>query len=500
MIHPCRLIILTLLLVIVSCENSPEAERPDPFLAHYATLVKSLTDQYGETETPVWLSSWNLESNRYPFEFSRPDSIPCRVYLDRSVDAPGGATLYWDLPDMAAAVLLSNETGDGRFEQAAKAYVGFYLDKCTADNGVILWGNHYYYDVLQDTPVRFQSKEPPRPVDFSTETGDLHEMRPLLPPWELLYDWFPSRVERHIRQSVQQHLADPETGAFNRHANGESEYAFLEAGAVLIHSLAFLYEKTKDPELLDLAERILQFSFSNRDPETGLVINSPSRDRWDQHSSTTEIGLWTLYVLKAADHVPSETAERWVRIVETALAPWLKYGFDDDAGMFYGSLNVTTGEPIEKTDDYPYKPDTYTDIWNPLFPIHDYPMYFAESCLKLYQMTGKEIYRDSAGKWLMTVKHQLEERENRLLYAENYARVIHFLYRYGMIFEDSEAIQQADILAEEAIEKLYVPEARLFRGHTGEMRYDAVDGVGLLFFACKELENETNDFFERLFF
>lgn len=486
-------VLLIVLLTFFSCQLSVEDESPyrQPFVEHYTTLIQSRTDVYGKDKTPMWLSSWNLETNEYPFDFTRPDSIPCRVYLNRSVDAPGGATLYWDLPDIAAAATLSEITGNTDFTEAAKAYVETYLERCTADNGIILWGNHYYYDVLLDRPVRFQSGEPPQPVDLAVEKGDLHEMRPLLPPWELLYDWFPDRVERHIRQAAQQHLADPATGEFNRHANGQSEYAFLEAGAVLVHALAFMHAQTGDPDLLKTAEKILEFSFSNRHSETGLVVNSPSRDRWDQHSSTTEIGLWSSYILKATKYIPDDVKESWINVLEMALQPWLDHGFDEEAGMFYGSLNVMTAEPIEKTDDYPYKPDTHTDIWNPLFPTHDYPMHFAECCLSLYELTGKRIYRQAAERWLETVRNQLESRFGRTLYAENYARVIHFLHRYNQVLPDTFAKEQAQRLSEEAVADLYREQNGMFRSHTREMRYDCVDGVGLLFFACFQLDQEN---------
>ena len=495
-----RLFLAFFVFILFGCQTKNETELTTVFQDHYTYLIQSVTDVYGKKRTPVWLASWNLETEKYPFDFARPDSLPCRVYLDRSVDAPGGATLYWDLPDIAAAVALTEQTGDLSFAKAAKAYVESYLDRCTAGNGIILWGNHYYYDVFRDSVVRFQSSETPQAVVLETESGDLHEMRPVLPPWELLYNWFPGRIETHIRQAVKNHLVAGGNGEFNRHANQKSEYAFLEAGAVLIHSLAFLYSKTQDLELLNQAESILNFSFSNRHPETGLVINSPSKKRWDQYTSTTEIGLWALYVLKAAAYLPEAKATQWREIAERAIQPWLKHGFDAEAGMFYGSLNVTNAESIAKQDDYPYKPNTHTDIWNPLFPTHDYPLHFAECCLLLYEKTGKALYKQAAENWLETVEKQLEKRNSRALYAENYARVIHFLHHYGQIMNDKGIQQEAMELGKEAISVMSVQEGGLLRSHTQEMRYDAVDGLGLLYFAFRYLETNDKNPFAHSFF
>jgi hypothetical protein len=43
-------------------------------------------------------------------------------------------------------------------------------------------------------------------------------------------------------------------------------------------------------------------------------------------------------------------------------------------------------------------------------------------------------------------------------------------------------------LADEAVAQLYSPRAGMFRGHPGEDRCDAVDGVGILFLALCYLE------------
>ena len=486
---------LLLLGCTLSCSpiNENESRFRDLFVNHYTTMINSVRDNYGTESTSMWLANWNLKTNQYPFDFSHSDSIPSRVYLDRHVDAAGGSSLYWNLPDIVASVELSRQTNDPAFETSAKEFVKEYLERSTANNGIILWGNHYYYDVLQDKVVKFKSSETPKVVNFADEEGDLHEIRPLLPPWELLHKWFPERIERHILESSKLHMVDPETGEFNRHANKESEYAFLEAGSILVNSLAFLYSKTKDREALRMAESIVEYSYANRNQETGLMINSPSMERWDQFTSTTEVGLWSLNVLKASKYVPEEVRIKWIDIVEKVLKPWLENGFDERQGQFYGSLNVNNGQPIEKKDNYPYKPETYADIWIPLFPTHNYPMQFAECCLLLHKMNGKEIYRKGADRWLASVKGQLDKGYSKALYAENYARIIHFLNGYGNEYNHAWAKQKAVALAQEAVSNLYNPSSKMFQGHTNEMRYDCVDGIGLLFLALNELEGRGSN-------
>jgi hypothetical protein len=452
------------------------------FKNHYDKLTTKIIDNYGTDATLMWLSSWNLATNVYPFNHERSTLIPCRIYLDRSADAPYGSSLYWNLPDVAAAVTLAKCTGNYKFNNSANSYVGDYLKRNTAQNGVILWGNHYYYDVLKDHTLRFVGNEKPQSVDFNTEKGDYHEMRPILPPWELLFNWYPEAIKKHILIVSQNHLVDSISGEFNRHANGKSDYAFLESGGILINSLSWLYSKTNDEKLLKLADKILNYSYTNRNEVTGLVKNSPARERWDQKTSTTEIGLWSNFVIKALQYIPKEKKKEWLLIVENSLKPWLKYGFCKEKGMYYGALDVETGKPIIKTDSYPYKPDTFTSIWNPLIPRHDYPMQFAECCLMLYQITHNEKYRNACDQWITTINNQLPERKKQLIYAENYARVCHYLLSYSNEFKDRNTKKLAVDLMDEAISALYVKEQKMFRSHSGEMRYDAVDGIGLLFF------------------
>ena len=115
-------------------------------------------------------------------------------------------------------------------------------------------------------------------------------------------------------------------------------------------------------------------------------------------------------------------------------------------------------------------------------------MQFAESCLLLSEITGKEIYKTGTDRWITTIKTQLKKNiYTGPKYAENYARIIHFLNRYGQVYGDHWAISKAMELAEEAEMLFYVDEYKMFRGHDQEMRYDCVDGVGLLFFAIREL-------------
>tara|TARA_Y100001972_G_scaffold129174_1_gene194872 strand:+ start:3210 stop:4718 length:1509 start_codon:yes stop_codon:yes gene_type:complete len=460
-----------------------------PIKNHFQKLISSGTDTYGATPTPVWMSSLDPMTGQYPENDQRPDSIPQRVYLDRSVSAPKGATAYWDFPNFAAAMELSRLSGDSTYRGAAKRYLTFYLENCKADNGIILWGNHYYYDAFLDQCLKFKSSEEPQPVDFNTEMGDLYEARPFAPVLDILWEIDPVLTEKHLRQTINGHIVDIETGEFNRHADGERGYAFIEYGGLLTYSLLWLYDKTWDTSLLDLADRIIHYTYEHRNKATGLLENSPTQDRWDKYTATTEVGLWAGYVLKASQKVPDQLGRQWQTLASRSLARWLIYGWDEETGLYFGGLNITDGSPFEPQPDYPYQPDKYADIFNPLFPTHNYPMQLAEATLEMYLLTKNSLYETHTKNWLRHVRKQVNERNPEdLLYAENYARIIHFLKSYHAVFKDPESKKLMQVLASEALANLYLEEARMFRSHTGESRYDAVDGVGLLALVLLEIE------------
>ena len=451
-----------------------------PVRAHFDRLLADGLDVYGPERTPMWMASLDTRTGRYPEDDTRPESIGKRVY--RNIDAPRGCSLYWDQPALVAAHALSAATGEPRYAEAADAYVRSFLERCVAQNGVFLWGNHYYYDAFLDMPVRFHGEEAPTPCDLATETGELHEIRPITPAWEIFWQVSPQATERGLRAALAGHLVDAETGKFNRHADGRTGCAFLEAGGVLIQSLAWLYGKTGDDDLLGAARRIADFSFRYRHPATGLLENCPTVTRWDKHASTTEVGLWAGCLLRAAE---GTGIDEWVEMADASVSAWLRYGYDESTGRFYGRLRVADGSPILGPKETPYQPGDYGDLWEPLFPTHDYPMPFAECCLALYKATGREEYATACRRWAEAVRNELPARGGVGAYAEHYGRCIHFLLGCAEALGDGESSRLAEQVADEALDTLWAH--GLFRGHPGEDRYDAVDGVGFLALALIQL-------------
>lgn len=450
--------------------------RPSGYLkaveAHLVKLIEKGTDVYGPVKTPMWMASLDTRTGLYPEDAKARAGQ--RVYRD--IAAPRGSTIYWDQPQMAAAHAMARIASSPRFARAADDYVRSFLEHGIDEHGLFEWGNHRYYDAFTDKVVRFQ--------------GGPHEMRPVIPAWELFWRVSPAVTERQIRQSGLRHLFDPETGGFNRHDDQKPGCAFLESGGILIESLCWLHQRKKDRALLDLALKMARYSYSHRGSETGLLENNPTVTRWDKHVCTTEVGMWAGSLLRAFDL--SGVAE-FRDLADSATTAWLKHGYDSKARRYYGQVRVKDGTPVltgktsMEIDDY--FPADHADIWNARFPTHDYPMAFAETCLDFYRRTKAPRYREAVERWVDVVKLSpapKTAKDGRGAYAELFGRAIHFLTGAGQALGNAAYTALATKLADESLATLFAH--GMFRSHAGEDRYDAVDGVGYLLLALIYLE------------
>jgi len=442
---------------------------------HLDAVLSDGTDHYGPRTTAMWVASLDTQARTYPVDHPKAGAGQ-RVYRD--IDTPFGSAIYWDQPALVAAHALSRATGDDRYAQAADAYVRDFLAVGIAESGLFEWGNHVYYDVFTDEITRFH--------------GGPHEMRPIPPAWELFWRVSPAATERQIRAAGRLHLFDFETGGFNRHADGQAGCAFLETGGILAEMLCWLGRRAGDTTLYDTALRIANYSFSHRNPATGLLENNPTETRWDKFMCTTEVGVWAGSLLRAAEY--SGWSE-FMQMARDAVAAYLRYGYDADARRYYGKLQVADGEHVlSAPDDVPglnrfYQPATYADPWNAYFPTHDYPIALAETCAALYRLTGEAQFAEAIDRWAGVLRETpppVETADGHREYAELYGRDIHFLLRAADATGNAAYQAQAAALADQAIDRLFAH--GMFRTHAGEDRTDAVDGIGYLLLALLYLQ------------
>ncbi len=445
--------------------------------SHLDRIVSSAADVYGPRNTPMWVASLDTRTGRYPEDAPKARAGQ-RVY--RQIDAPFGSTIYWDQPQLVAAHAVAKLTGERKYARAAQDYVRYFLAHCVDADGLFEWGAHRYYDVFQDEAVRF--------------TGGYHEMRPIPPAWQLFWDASPKITARAIEAIRRQHIFDAETGGFNRHGDGKPGHAFFEAGGILAETLAWYARRARRNEFADVALRVAQYSFRSRNPETGLLENDPTSQRWDKLVCTSEVGLWAGCLLRAGDLTGRE---EFIGMARDALLPWLRYGFDSKAKRYYGQLRVKDGMPVltgKQPGPTEYYPGDYSDIWNANFPTHDYPMALAEACLELCRRTRAEEFEQAVHRWAAIVEESTVPEtaaHGRGAYAELFGRQMHFLVGAAETFGNESYRQAAHRLAAAAMKILFTN--GMFRGHAGEDRYDAVDGVGYLLLALLYLETGRRD-------
>jgi hypothetical protein len=441
--------------------------------SHIENLAKHGTDRYGPVKTPMWMASLDLETKSYP-ESQPIARAGRRVYRD--IASPFGSNLYWDQPQLIAAYAAARIRKQPGLRQPVDAYIRSFLERCVDSRGLFEWGNHRYYDAYKDQPAHF--------------AGGAHEIRPVPPAWDLFWQFDPKTTERAIRAVGEGHVIDKDTGFFSRHDSPKGAHAFIEAGGILAETLCWLSARTKDASLADLGLKVARYSYGFRDPKTGLIENNPSVTRWDKYVSTTEVGLWAGSLLRASD---LSGRPEFARMAADGVAAYLRHGYDAKEKAYYGQVRVKDGTPVLKEQAVPgpeeYWPGNYADIWNANFPAHDYPMAMADACVTLYQRTKEGLYEEAIHRWAGVVEANpapQTAKHGRGGYAELFGRAIHFLTRAGAALQQQRYRTMAEGLAADARKILFAD--GLFRGHAGEDRYDAVDGVGYLLLALIQLE------------
>jgi hypothetical protein len=449
---------------------------------HFDTVITHGTaSRVATNPNPMWLASLDVRTGECP---TQPSTI-ARVH--GYIHAPQGVTLYWDQPHLVAAHALSHVLGDTTYANAADAYVNAFLQRSISNCDLFLWGNHYYYDVASGETFWFNTNTRPRPAGAHTVTAYLHEIRPIPPAWGLFWRVNPLATRDCIYAIGQYHLYDLETGGFNRHADQQPGFDYIEVGGFLIESLSWLYTYTRESRLVRLARQIASFTFDSRSPATDLLKTASMSKRWEHYTCTTEIGLWAGSLLRAANYTQQSQFRSMARDVVSA---YLDYGWDQTTGQYFGRLNVNDGTPQR---DLPgmdkltvYQPDTYADIWNARFPSHDYPLALAETCAALYEQTHLPDLRTAIYRWANIIAERTYDNAPDVRYAEQFGRAIHFLLRASQVLDEQRFRIQAADVADIAVSSLF--SGRMFRGHSGEDRYDAVDGVGYLLLALLYLE------------
>jgi hypothetical protein len=430
--------------------------------------------------TPMWASSVDLNTLAYPADVN--PAAGQRVY--REIAGPRGSVIYWDVPQLSLCHRVGELTGNTGLSEAADAYVRHFLSIAVGRHGLWAIGNHYYYDLAARRFMVFGYAGPTRPDDPADRTHVEH--RPLMPDWEVFWRVDPAATEAHLRAFGDDSVEGGFVGSgghFDRHTSrlgAGRAYSFSESGGILVESMAWLAKKlARDrAEILALARRVARFTFDSRDADTGLVPVQNSTDRWDRRCATSEVGHWAESMLNAFDLTGDGD---YLSFARDAVLAFVEHGWDERAERYFGKLDIRTGRPDLSVDDN--RPGVHLEMWNAYFPDHEYGISLGESAVRLWRATHESRFATAArrlAQQLMASRPGSRARSGHGAYAETFGRGIRFLVAAADALSEPSLLRDAQSLAADAVRMLYHAKSGLFRGHAGEDRYDAVDGVGIL--------------------
>ena len=288
------------------------------------TLIKSVTDHYGDRTTPLWVAGIDPDTGML-IEQKPPN---WQTYWDAEdyIMTVQGCNLQRDLPMLTALTRL----GGDLHTASARQYLDFWLRECPGPKtGLFPWGEHMSYNCVRDKLI-----------------AERHEMEYNPPDWELLWRVNPDAVRREIEAIHTIHIWDKERGLFDRHGNyytGEFDPmpvrgGYIKHSGLYAHAFMFLYTKTGLQEHLDWARQMADLYWRNRAPETNLIYGYVSAE--GAHDASSASMLLAYYLLEAVKlHDDPFVRERALGIVDS----FLKYGYNASTQQFANTLDPATG-------------------------------------------------------------------------------------------------------------------------------------------------------------
>ncbi len=462
------------------------------------TLIDKGTDRYGPVETPMFMAILDVHTHESP---QHPPMLDADVRTEGRPDhgrrSPAGSNLWHDMATIRVLYRASKVTGNSKYAAAADAYLKAFMKRAVKANGMFAWGSHIYYNAFEDRPGGDNDGDGP------------HEILIKHPDWGSLYRIDPAAVRREIDGIWKWHIVDKQSGLHNRHDDGRKGCDFAFSGGSFAIAFAFLYSVTKQPHYLEKAKLVANWHWQHRHPQTGLVADSPSTgSRYDAlHCFTTVPGPHASQLLRCYEL----TGDREFRDYAIAyILAYDRYGWDAQARRYHGMLKLD-GTPISESDrgaGYDrWQPTGHIDVWRTVMYSYEFPLIAAQSAVYALELTedeqertellraalrwAKVIARESppttGRRWRAEIEDTLPDvKSTGGTYAENYGRAISFFVGLFHVTADIAYLQQANMLAQEAVDKLYVN--GIFRGHPAKNYYQANDGVGFLLHALMQLD------------
>ena len=318
---------------------------------HYAracldTLISEGTDHYGTVHSPMFASLLDLERHRIPEDI--PPPVPGQRAGDRAVR---GGNLFHDVMILQACDLVTRLTGDPKYEQAATAYLTFFLENCPQRTGLFPWGEHAHWHFFREAPGH-----------------DVHEFLGGVPTafWDRIWALNPKAL-RGEADGLVNHVVNLDTFDFDRHAGihnplpfprpqGMGFLDFPRHGGFYLVVWTTAYAKTGEARYLEWSHGIIDHTFRSRDPKSGLPPGCTRTDRSRTIAVESVLSL-AVSLLEASELLPpGKDRDRYESVARAYLDRILALPHRPDRGEFLVSFPTGADRPeIEATYSDPYR-------------------------------------------------------------------------------------------------------------------------------------------------
>jgi hypothetical protein len=317
---------------------------PSPFLPvvyRYAdAMLEKGRDVHGPVKTGLFLSA--LDRAALAPLAARPPA-PAGVREGDRAGAPGralaGANPQHDENLLRLLHTLSDLSAKPHYREAADSALRWFLENAASPaTGLLPWGEHLSWDVLEDAPASADGAD-----------GGTHELfRPWL-LWDRCFDLAPEASARFALGLWEHQVADRRTGAFDRHA-GFSRHAahdgmdFPRHAGFFIRTWAVAHARTGDERFLAAIATVLARFEGRRHPTTGLIpARSGGAEAWPASTLSLAIDCDG-----AAHRVPEPLASRLRAFAAREDEVFCALPHDvERTGGFLTVIDAATGKPAD---------------------------------------------------------------------------------------------------------------------------------------------------------
>ncbi len=303
-------------------------------------LIEHGRDKYGLKKTPLFVSQLDIDTRHIP-----PADTVLYGQGQRGGAGPTMNNLQFDSGLIRLLDALSKVTGDPKYARAVDDYLTYYLANLPdGKTGFFPWGDHRGYDVVTDQTIKAN-----------------HEFKNIYPPWTRFHEINPAAVTKEI-ESLKLHIYDESRSwAFSRHhpSGHDIPHSMNSSGGAYIVAWSFLYKTTKDPKYLQWANRMTDYFWSVRNPETNLLAAHPADPAYPKslvdkraqlRASRTEymgqLATFSPHLLRAADLLgPQDGEKQQTQALAYIRALTDRMDIQED-GSFYATFDLPTGKPL----------------------------------------------------------------------------------------------------------------------------------------------------------